>query len=266
MKKIFFALAFSSLLIACKKENSNPNSPVTKTPTTVEDTTKKTADSVSCVDNPKINFTCVGAPVGKLSYCIKDIDGNVYKTVVIGKQQWMAENLKVSKYNDGTVIPNVKDSLDWNKAELPYLSDYVNNTQNENYKVYNWYVVDSKANSGKNVCPNGWHVPSLEEWSVLIEFLGGEGLAGAKMKEVGMNHWLSTNKQTDNSSLFTALPSVYKDSYNLFSPSGFNCNWWTIDTFSGNYVNSISLNLYSDKVIKDLYLKNNGLSIRCIKD
>ena len=174
MKKIFFTLAFSSLLIACKKENTNLTSPVNPTPTTVEDTIKKTADSVSCVDNPKINFSCVGTPVGKFSNCIKDIDGNVYKTVIIGKQQWMAENLKVTRYNDGTVIPNVKESVVWRNTDSSAAWCYYKNDESfneKNGKLYNWFVVNKFENGNKNVCPIGWHIPSTEDWKVLVSNL-----------------------------------------------------------------------------------------------
>ncbi len=277
MKKIFFALTLLSFLIACKKENSKPTSPVTTTPTTVEDTTKKTADSVPCVDNPKINFSCVGTPIGKLSYCIKDIDGNVYKTVIIGKQQWMAENLKVSKYNDGTVIPNVKDSLDWiklSKGAWCYMKN--DSTYNELYgKLYNWYVVGQKTIDNKNVCPIGWHVPTLTEWSELIDFLGGEIEVCGKIRETGYQHWIKpkTNlNNTTNTSLFSALPSGRLDC-DIYNDLGFNgvslfAVWWTnseVNNTSSYYVgvNSETVYEYFDKGENP---KLNGNPIRCIKD
>ena len=89
MKQIFFALTLSSLLIACKKENTNPTSLVTKTPTSVEDTIKKTADSVSCVDNPKINFSCVGTPVGKLSVSKTSMEMYIKQLLSVSNNGWL---------------------------------------------------------------------------------------------------------------------------------------------------------------------------------
>jgi uncharacterized protein (TIGR02145 family) len=272
MKKTFFALAFSSLLIACKKENSNPNSPVTKTPTTVEDTTKKTVDSVSCVDNPKINFSCVGTPVGKFSNCIKDIDGNVYKTVIIGKQQWMAENLKVSRYNDGTVIPNVKDGVEWFKTSSSawcYLNnDSLNDTKFG--KLYNSYAVNYLNNGNKNICPVGWHIPTDNDWFDLINYLGDSLVVGSKMKEIGLKSWLETDSSVVNTSLFTALPSGYRycengDSFFILG-RGTRSVFWISKNNSNLTSKFYKITSASGYIQKEEMENNFGASIRCIKD
>ncbi|NDF60572.1 MAG: hypothetical protein EB100_05775, partial [Crocinitomicaceae bacterium] len=117
---------------------------------------------------------------------ISDNDGNTYKTVYIGTQQWMAENLKVTKYNDGTSIPNISNNTQWSNLTTGAWSYYNNDVANNaKYgKLYNWYAVSPTTNGNKNVCPTGWHVPTDAEWTVLTDYLGGENVAGGKMKEV----------------------------------------------------------------------------------
>ena len=141
MKKLLIAFALSSVLFSCQKETTNTNSTI------------NTSNGVACLDNPNINYTSIGTPIGKFSYCIKDIDGNVYKTVTIGTQTWMAENLKTSKYNDGSSIPNITDETQWTNttagAWCYYDNDDVNNAKYG--KLYNWYTVNSTSN-GKKKC------------------------------------------------------------------------------------------------------------------
>jgi uncharacterized protein (TIGR02145 family) len=274
MKKIIFALAFASLLVACKKENSKPTSPITTTPTTVEDTTKKTADSVICVDNPKINFSCVGTPVGKFSYCIKDIDGNVYKTVVIGKQQWMAENLKVTKYNDGTAIPNVKDSVTWRNLDSSAAWCYYNNDESfneKNGKLYNWFVVNKFANGNKNVCPTGWHIPSTDDWNDLVSNLKSiykiDSLVTYSLKEVGNSSWISHNENATNTSLFSGIPTGYRKYSGDFDQTDLGnwTSWWTVSSPYSDfaylfYIGYGNMSGLTGQVI------NNAMPLRCIKD
>ena len=133
---------------------------------------------------------------------ITDIDGNTYKTVTIGTQTWMAENLKVTKYNDGIAIPNVTDNTAWRELTTGALCDYGNTPSNsETYgKLYNWHAV----NTGK-LCPTGWHVPSDAEWTELTDYLGGTSVAGDKLKETGSTHWSNLRTGATNETGFTAL-------------------------------------------------------------
>ncbi len=137
-----------------------------------------------------------------------DIDGNVYHTVTIGTQVWMIENLKTTKYNDGTIIPLETDQAAWYNLNAPGYCWY-NNDENANKDVYgalyNWHAL----NTGK-LCPVGWHVPSDEEWTILIDYLGDEQVAGGKMKESGTTHWASPNTGATNSSGFTGLPAGFR--------------------------------------------------------
>jgi len=274
MKKIIFAFAFTSLFVACKKENSKPTSPITTTPPTVEDTTKKSSDSVACVDNPKINFSCVGTPVGKLSYCIKDIDGNVYKTVVIGKQHWMAENLKVSRYNDGTVIPNVKDSASWCNLDSSAAWCYYKNDESyneKNGKLYNWLVVDKSLNGNKNVCPSGWHIPSKDEWQVLVSNLKSaykiDSLVTYSMKEIGNSSWISHNENATNTSLFSAIPTGYRDNNGHFDQTDLGnwTSWWSSTSLYSDFAFRFYIGYGNMSGVMELVI-NEGIPLRCIKD
>jgi uncharacterized protein (TIGR02145 family) len=143
---------------------------------------------------------------------ITDVEGNSYKTVYIGTQQWMGENLKVSKYSDGTTIPNVTNDSQWSNLTTGAWA-YNNNDEANNAKygkLYNWYAVNPTTNGNKNICPTGWHVPTDAEWTVLTDFLGGD-VAGGKLKEVGTINWKSPNTEAINVSLFTGLPGGLRD-------------------------------------------------------
>ena len=200
---------------------------------------------------------------------ITDVEGNSYKTVYIGTQQWMAENLKVSKYSDGTTIPNVTDNVQWSKLTTGAWCNYNNSDSlGKIYgKLYDWYAVSPSTNGNKNVCPSGWHVPSDTEWTILIDYLGGESVAGGKLKEVGTTSWNSPNTDATNISLFTGLPGAYRDRnggcYN-FGKVGF---WWS-STELNTYV-AWTRSLYSTAGVtgrRSDGSKKDGLSVRCLKD
>jgi uncharacterized protein (TIGR02145 family) len=135
---------------------------------------------------------------------ITDIDANSYKTIPIGIQVWMAENLKTSKLNDGTAIPSVTDDAQWTNLLAPAYCWFDNNDtlyKNIYGAYYNWFTVST----GK-LCPVGWHVPSDDEWQLLVDYFGGSNIAGSKIKEAGTNNWVFSNNDATNSSGFTALP------------------------------------------------------------
>ena len=199
---------------------------------------------------------------------VTDMDGNVYKTVVIGTQTWMAENLKTSKYSDGTPIPNVSENMEWSKLSTGAWAYYNNDLQKntKHGKLYNWYVVNPTINGNKNVCPTGWHIPSNTEWTSLTDYLGGASVAGGKLKDVGYTNWNSPNKEATNSSLFTALPSGIRYPDGSYSYNGELSQWWSnVEFNSGNaYYIAVSYTLGSvDNYPND---KKYGYSIRCLKD
>ena len=207
-------------------------------------------------------------PLGVYGPNISDVDGNTYKTVYIGTQQWMAENLKVSKYSDGTAIPNVTGNTEWSNLSTGAWSYYNNDAvNNAKYgKLYNWYAVSPITNGNKNVCPTGWHVPTDAEWIVLTNYLGGESVAGGKMKEVGTSNWNSPNTDASNTSLFSALPGggrSYSGDYGSIGNYGI---WWSStlnDTYNARALFLVNSNSSANRGVTD---KPYGRSVRCLRD
>lgn len=133
-----------------------------------------------------------------------DIDGNIYQAVKIGKQLWLAENLKVIHYRNGDPIQHIIDDIQWHNGGFGAYCNYGNDQTNATIYgcLYNWYAVNDK----RNICPSGWHIPTEAEWTVLVNYLGGDSIAGGKMKEAGTIHWESPNTGAINISGFSALP------------------------------------------------------------
>jgi uncharacterized protein (TIGR02145 family) len=194
---------------------------------------------------------------------IKDKDGNVYTSVIIGTQEWMVENLKVTKYNDGSDIAYIDDPDAWNSATSAAYSWYDNNSAaNKNVygALYNLYAV----RTGK-LCPAGWHVPSNEEWTTLSDQLGGYNLAGNALKEKGLAHWSSYNIDATNSSGFTGLPGGCRYSEGFRSKGLFGC-WWTTRINPGTHGSYFTVANLSGTVYIGTFSPNFGVSVRCLKD
>jgi uncharacterized protein (TIGR02145 family) len=195
---------------------------------------------------------------------VTDADGNVYHTVTIGTQTWTVENLKSTKYNDGTAIPNVTDSTAWNNLTTPGYCWYNNDaTTNKNIygALYNWYAV----NTGK-LAPVGWHVPTDSEWRILSVYLGGDNVSGGALKESGTTHWYTPNAGATNSSGFSALPGGYRYYDGSFWGIGNFGYWWsaTEDNASDAYGRDL---LYSySSLTRDYGSKSCGFSVRLVKN
>jgi uncharacterized protein (TIGR02145 family) len=210
----------------------------------------------------------VEAPTSGYGPNISDVDGNTYKTVYIGMQQWMAENLKTAKYSDGTAIPFVTDDTQWKNNTTGAYAYYFNDeTNNAKYgKLYNWYAVSPTTNGNKNVCPTGWHVPTDAEWTVLSNYLGGESVAGGKMKEVGTTNWISPNTGATNTSLFSALPGGMRTIYGQYNDVGSRCRLWSSTEGTTYGAWSSYLHFVYEWVGRSTNNKEDGLSVRCLKD
>ena len=228
-----------------------------------------------------IEFTTTGSVVGDIVFnpdltygSLTDIEGNEYKTIIIGDQTWMAENLKTTKYNDNTDIPLVTVLSNWSSLTTPgycwYLNDEVK-YKNTYGALYNWHTV----NTGK-LCPAGWHVPGDAEWATLASYSGGTSVAGNQLKEAGTTHWVTTETGVTNSSGFTALPGgtrwgVLTDPVSYFTDLGYTGHFWSATEFSdsehgfyGAY--SRTLDRSREEYERSSFTKSQGLSVRCIQD
>lgn len=198
-----------------------------------------------------------------LSDTVIDIDGNIYHSVTIGTQVWMLENLRTTKFNDGTPIPEVMVYDSWSELETPGFCWYYNDsaTYGSNDGIlYNWYAVST----GK-LAPKGWHIPSEEEWIELASFLGGQDIAGGKMKESGTAHWFTPNNGATNESGFTAFGSGFRSKDGRFGSHLTFTGFWSS---SQKWGWGICYLLSFDR--RDLYtyliFKEEGFSVRCVRD
>lgn len=199
---------------------------------------------------------------------LTDREGNVYKTITIGTQTWMAENLRTTRFLNGDLIPEITDSTDWENTNGASYCNYGNTNDPDTIatygRIYNWYTV----NDGRKIAPEGWHIPALDEWKVLENYLGGDSLAGEKLKEFGNDHWVRGNVNATNESGFTAVPGGYRAGNGLFHQMGEFAYWWTA-TESKDYINSAwhqHVYTFGGEVGGCECPKKMGNSIRCVKD
>ncbi len=205
--------------------------------------------------------SCDAKPV---SEPVTDIDGNVYETVRIGNQVWMAENLKTTRYNDGASIAYVINDNQWGSITI---GAYCLNYRSEIYgALYNWYAV----NSGK-LCPEGWRVPTAADWIILTEHLGGEEIAGGKLKatdtlEASDGLWHDPNKGATNETGFSALPGGSRSTYGTFDSSELFGHWWSSSENSSTDGWAWHMRPHFTNLYRDVFNKSNGFSVRCLRD
>jgi len=200
---------------------------------------------------------------------VTDIDGNTYKTVIIGNQEWTAENLNVSHYRNGDVIPQVQDADEWGKLTTGAWCYYENKSENGKIygKLYNWYAV----NDSRGLAPKGFHIPSASEWEQLIDSLGGVPtefsslileIVGGKLKATTL--WVSPNIGATNSSGFNAIPGGGRYGTPNFSDIGKFCYFWSSSGYG--LAAHFYLNFSSSCIYCSITGMENGLSVRCIKN
>lgn len=233
--------AFAVVVNSCNKDNNDPDNP--------------TNGRTEAIFNQNVNY-------GTMT----DQDGNTYKTITIGTQTWMAENLRTTKYRNGEPIPEVTPNTNWAYMASGAYCNYNNTTDIEDIatygRLYNWYTVSDS----RNIAPAGWRVPTNTDWNTLVAYLGA-AQAGGKLKETGTTHWTSPNTGATNESGFTALPGGcrwYPDG--AFYEIGIGGLWWTSTPYSqleGTYL-GIS-NDFSSTGLQNR-AKQLGLSVRCVKE
>lgn len=220
-------------------------------------------NNVDTYYGPNILFTTSRMPSIVNPDTIFDVEGNKYLILDIGEQTWMAENLKTTKYNDGTDISSNIGADNSSGAYAWYDNDQ--STYKELYgALYNFNAV----RTGK-LCPTGWHVPKDSEWGELIVYLGGELYAGGRLKETGTNHWKSPNTAATNEVGFTALPGGV--GFSGFSDIGELGMWWTKNAVVGypefpNHAVHINIRYFDGNAYQYPENESHGLSVRCIKD
>ena len=207
-------------------------------------------------------------PTSGFGPILTDIDGNKYKTVYINKQLWMAENLKVTKYSNGTSISNVVDASLWSSDTKGAWCNYNNQSSYDTKygKLYNGIVINMSMNGNKNVCPTGWHVPKKQDWNDLITNVGGS-YNGGTLKEVGYTEWNSPNTGATNSTLYSALPSGYRGKAGDFQYQGRYLYYWAYDPNTPSSYNSLDLSYNHTYIGISVNMgKNEGAAIRCLKN
>ena len=218
---------------------------------------------------------------------VTDIDGNVYQTVKIGNQWWMAENLKVTRYCNGDIIkignqwwkadnlkvthylsddtiPNVTDPSIWANLTIGAYCNYNNDDSNADIygSLYNWNMV----NDCRSIAPVGWHVPTNEEWQILVDYCGGDNIAGGKLKETGTIHWKNANTNATNKSCFSALPGGYRDKNGNFCNMSKNAYFWSSTEHDSSFALYRQLKYDDSEVFRFYHNKQYGFSVRCVKD
>ncbi len=205
----------------------------------------------------KVNPTPTPVPV-----VMTDIDGNVYPTITVGGMVWTSENLRTTRYKDGTAIVTGLDVSNWIRTTGGAYSVYgdlpANNTTYG--KLYNWAAVHTGL-----LAPAGWHVPSQAEWTALVASLGGSGMAGGKLKSTSVL-WIAPNVGADNSSGFGGLPGGYRGTTGLYATLGNTGFWWSTTERNTTQANYTSLDNGYTSSFSNGATKTFGYSIRCVRD
>lgn len=194
---------------------------------------------------------------------VTDIDGNIYKTVKIGEQWWMAENLHVAHYRNGDSIKYVVDDTEWMNLLMGACCVYDNlDNHKETYGLlYNGYALDDN----RKIAPEGWHVATDEEWQALVDYLGCS--PGGKLKEKGTTHWDSPNTGATNESGFSTLPGGFRSGNNgNFYNEGKEAYFWSCTESHNGYAWNWVLNYTSSSVYRNSRIRRDGYLVRCIKD
>lgn len=200
-----------------------------------------------------------------LEQTITDIDGNTYHTVVIGNQVWTAENLRTTRFNDGSIIPFVPNQPDWSRLSTGAFCKPATGSLEGSEPfglLYNYHAV----NDSRGLCPHGWHVPDVGEWRTLIEYLGGPGVAGRGMKDNGSEQWEVVLPGMNNASGFSAIPAGGRGSLGSAGELGYFATWWASTVHDSAYAWHFGLHPDSHAIRSNPGHKASGFSVRCVQD
>lgn len=195
---------------------------------------------------------------------VDDVDGNSYGVVIIGKQSWMATNLKVAHYRNGDAITHITDDNEWGKITTGAWCNYNNDAANDfKYgKLYNWYAVSDP----RNIAPVGWHVATDADWKTLSSFLGGETVAGGKLKEAGTINWLAPNTDATNQYRFNALPGGFRGANGRYFKLNEKGEWYSIYKKDKKFAFNREMFFDDSNLHYSIGDSSLGYSVRCVKD
>ena len=208
-----------------------------------------------------LSFTTV---ITGITGTVDDYEGNTYQTIGIGYQEWMTENLKAVNYIDGNPIPLVENDSVWAQLNEPGYCWYANDSAAyyDTYgALYNWFVIENGQ-----LCPAGWHVPTNEDFSELISYIGGAGVAGGMLKETGTVHWNSPNAGATNEYGFTALAGGKRFPDGSFDFVKVEGNWWSSSGYSTLNANYLNILFNYSNAFQGYSNKKNGMNVRCVKN
>lgn len=211
-------------------------------------------------------FSCKKEDGGPITGTVKDNEGNEYSTVVIDDQEWMRENLRVSKYNDGSTIRHVYEKEAWAKMESGAWTYHIGDDGKVYGKLYNWYAVNDK----RGICPKGWHVPTDKEWNIMINRFKGIHLAGAKLKSTATvpdDHprWIGPNANATDQSDFSAIPGGIITPDGEFKFLGSFGAYWTNSETHGENAWKYGMSYNDTKIYRHRRSKKYGYSVRCVR-
>lgn len=204
-------------------------------------------------------------PVGQPREQVKDFDGNVYPTVTIGTQVWMAENLRVTHYRDGTPIPNVTGSGEWSELTKGAYCWYQNNAvqfRTTHGALYNYYAVADP----RKISPVGWHIPSDSEWAILESLLGGAHKGGNRLKVLFSDFRNGPETGKANATRVSGILGGGRAQPGWFGDVGNHGTWWSSTEVDGSYAWHRGLSSESASISRNEGHKASGFSVRCIKD
>ena len=276
MKKLLFPLLIILLFTGCQKQIASD-----KVPDKIGDISAKGAAKKIeiCHNGHMISINENAWPAHQAHGDLVGDCSTIPFTTICG-QTWMVKNLDVSTYRNGDPIPQVTDPAEWASLTTGAWCYYLNDPTNGPIygKLYNWYAV----NDPRGLAPTGWHIPTNDEWLTLVDCLGGEDIAGGKLKETGTTHWLEPNIGATNETGFTALPANLRQPTGDFSPLfstflylGVGAHWWTSTEKEADFIDienkiwalNVTVYSFSTSLQHEIYnYKTTGYSVRCLRD